>query len=200
MNYYISDLHLFHKNVTDEGSNFDNRPFKTLEEMHNIIKERWNERITGADHVYILGDLAWKENEDAISFVSALRGNKHLVIGNHDRCKDQRYKQLFVEVVDYKETKDIIDGKEYHVVISHFPLAFWNHQHRYRRDGEEHKSWSVHLYGHVHNSVEEKYYQEFIIKLNNEYDIKCMAYNVGCMLDYMNYTPRTLKEILKSGE
>ena len=34
MNYYISDLHLFHKNVTGEGSNFDNRPFKTLDEMH----------------------------------------------------------------------------------------------------------------------------------------------------------------------
>lgn len=26
------------------------------------------------------------------------------------------------------------------------------------------------------------------------------AFNVGCMLPYMNYTPRTLKEILKSGE
>lgn len=200
MNYYISDLHLFHKNVTDEGSNFDNRPFKTLEEMHRTIKERWNARITGADHVYILGDLTWKENEDAISFVSTLRGNKHLVIGNHDRCKDRRYKQLFVEAVDYKEIKDVIDGKECHVVMSHFPLAFWNFQHRYRRDGEEHRNWSVHLYGHVHNSVEEKYYQEFIQKLNNEYDIKCMAYNVGCMLDYMNYTPRTLKEIMKSGE
>ena len=25
LNYYISDLHLFYKNVTDEGSNFDNR-------------------------------------------------------------------------------------------------------------------------------------------------------------------------------
>lgn len=74
MNYYISDLHLFHKNVTDEGSNFDNRPFKTLEEMHSTIKEQWNERITGADHIYILGDLAWKENEETISFVSTLRG------------------------------------------------------------------------------------------------------------------------------
>ena len=42
--------------------------------------------------------------------------------------------------------------------------------------------------------------RDFIQKLNNEYDIKCMAYNVGCMLDYMNYTPRTLKEIMKSGE
>ena len=200
MNYYISDLHLFHKNVTEEGSNFDNRSFKTLEKMHSTIKEKWNARITGADHVYILGDLAWKENEDAIGFVSTLRGNKHLVFGNHDRCKDQRYRQLFVEIVDYKEVKDIIDGKEYHVVMSHFPFAFWNHQHRYRRDGIEHRNWSVHLYGHVHNSVEEKYYQEFISKLNGEYDIKCMAYNVGCMLEYMNYAPRTLKEIVESGE
>jgi len=33
MNYFISDLLLFHKNVTDEGSNFDNRPFATLEEI-----------------------------------------------------------------------------------------------------------------------------------------------------------------------
>ncbi len=53
-------------NVTDEGINFDNRPFKTLNEMHNIIKERWNNVITNSDHVYILGDLAWKENEDSI--------------------------------------------------------------------------------------------------------------------------------------
>ena len=27
-NYYISDVHLFHKNVTSEGSNFDNRQLK----------------------------------------------------------------------------------------------------------------------------------------------------------------------------
>ena len=66
MNYYISDLHLFHKNVTNEGSNFDNRPFDTLEEMHKVIKENWNSKVTNADHVYILGDLAWKENEDKL--------------------------------------------------------------------------------------------------------------------------------------
>ena len=136
MNYYISDVHLFHKNVTAEGSNFDNRPFQTLEEMHKTIKTNWNNTVTNADHVYILGDLSWKENEDVISFVSKLKGNKHLIVGNHDRVKDQRYKQLFVEVCDYKELKDKINGKEYNVVLSHYPLAFWNHQHHYRRDGE----------------------------------------------------------------
>lgn len=196
MNYYISDLHLFHKNVTNEGSNFDNRPFDTLEEMHKVIKENWNSKITNADHVYILGDLAWKENEDTIKLVSTLRGNKHLILGNHDKATDQRYKQLFVEIANYKEAKDMIDGKEHHVVMSHFPLAFWNHQHHYRRDGKEHKVWSVHLYGHVHNSMEEDYYQEYIKKLNSEYEIKCVAKNVGCVL--WNYTPVTLKEILNN--
>lgn len=195
MNYYTSDLHLFHKNVTDEGSNFDNRPFKTLEEMHKTIKENWNNTITNADHVYILGDLAWKENEDSIQFISTLKGNKHLILGNHDRHNDQRYKQLFVEIVNYKEIKDIVDNKEYHLILSHFPIAFWNHQHHYRRDGQEHKVWAIELYGHVHNSIEEQYFQEFIQKLNNEYDIKCMAFNVGCML--WDYKPVTLKEILE---
>lgn len=195
MNYYISDLHLFHKNVTDEGSNFDGRPFKTMDEMHNAIKENWNNTVTNADHVYILGDLSWKENEDVIQFVSTLKGNKHLILGNHDTVKDQRYKQLFVEICDYKEIKDKIDGKEYNIAMSHFPIAFWSHQHKYRRDDSEHKIWGMHLYGHLHNSIEEKYFQDFVTKLNDEYNIKCIAKNVGCMLH--DYTPRTLKEIIE---
>lgn len=44
--------------------------------------------------------------------------------------------------------------------------------------------------------MEEDYYQAYIKKLNSEYEIKCVAKNVGCMLS--NYTPVTLKEILDS--
>lgn len=32
------------------------------------------------------------------------------------------------------------------------------------------------------------------------YDKPCNMYNVGAMMPYMNYTPRTLEEIIKSGE
>ena len=191
MNYYISDLHLFHKNVTDEGSNFENRPFKALDEMHRVLKENWNSTVTNGDHVYILGDLSWKENDDTIQLVSTLRGNKHLILGNHDTVNDQRYRQLFVEITNYKEIKD----GDYRVVLSHYPLAFWNHQSHYRRDGEAQKVWSVHLYGHLHDSADEQYYREFIQRLNQN-GICCIAKNVGCMLNYMNYTPRTLKELL----
>lgn len=195
MIYYICDLHLFHKNVTDEGTNFDNRPFKTLDDMHGIIKKNWNGRITGADHIYLVGDACWKHNEDSIALMSQLKGNKHLIAGNHDYIDDQRYRQLFVEICDYKEIKDTIDGKQYGVVLSHFPIAFWNHQHKYTRDCKEHKNWSIQLYGHVHDSIEEKIFQNFIRELNDKYNIACEAYNIGCMMEYMNFMPRTLKEI-----
>lgn len=198
-NFYISDLHFFHKNVTNKGSNFDNRPFDTLEEMHKVLKENWNSVVTGADHVYILGDMCWKENEDAIKLVSTLKGNKHLILGNHDKVKEQRYRQLFVEVSSYKETKDYLNGKEIMVVLSHYPIAFWSHQHRYMNNGNEHKTWAVHLYGHVHDSIEEGKYQGFIEDLNIS-GLTCVAKNVGCMLPYMEYTPKTLGEILRGAK
>ena len=199
MNYYISDLHFFHRNVTGEGTNFDKRPFATMEEMHETIKENWNNRVTGSDHVYILGDMCWRHDESSISLVSQLRGQKILVLGNHDNVKDQRYRQLFHEIVSYKELYDVIDGKQYSVVLSHYPIAFWNRQHINTKDGNEHRKWAIQLYGHVHNSVEERIFQMFIKSLNVTWNIKCEAYNVGCMMKYMDYTPRTLKEIRDGG-
>ena len=53
------------------------------------------------------------------------------------------------------------------------------------------------LYGHLHNTKEwdmvEKWKQE---QLSD--GIPCKLINVGCMMSYMNYMPRTLDEILSS--
>ena len=32
------------------------------------------------------------------------------------------------------------------------------------------------------------------------YDNPCLMFNVGAMIDYINFTPRTLDEILKANE
>ena len=193
MNYYISDLHLFHKNVTRAGKDFDDRPFDNLEEMHSIVKDKWNAKVTNGDTVYILGDLAMRgTQEDLIAFVSTLKGHKVMVKGNHDDIKDLRYKQLFDEICDYKEISDTLDGKKVKLVLCHYPILMWKDQHR----------GSILLYGHVHNSIEEYYFKKCLRDMNNEDFFNrrdgeevLRAYNVGCMMPYMDYEPRSLTEI-----
>ena len=61
------------------------------------------------------------------------------------------------------------------------------------------------LYGHTHESEEDRFYQNCLRQMQENdcrhvYDKKLWACNVGCMLPYMNYTPRTLAEILAGVE
>ncbi len=166
-----------------------------MEEMHNFIKEKWNEKITNRDTVYILGDMAMRgTQEELIAFVSILKGRKILVKGNHDTIKDLRYKQLYDEICDYKEMRDTFHGDNMKLVLCHYPMLMWREQHH----------GSILLYGHVHNSIEESYFQKCLWEMNNDVffgdkagDSILLAYNVGCMMPYMDYEPRTLVEIIE---
>ncbi|MBQ6129159.1 MAG: metallophosphoesterase [Lachnospiraceae bacterium] len=197
MNYYISDLHLFHNNVTKAGKNYDDRPFDNLEQMHLMIKDKWNAKVTNGDTVYILGDVAMRgTREELMGFVAQLKGHKILIKGNHDDVKDLRYRQLYEDICDYKEITDNISGRNESLVLCHYPILLWNNQHR----------GSILLYGHVHNSIEEYYFRKCLNEMNNEDffgrrtgDRVLRAYNVGCMMPYMDYEPRSLAEIVESG-
>lgn len=191
MYYYISDLHFGCQN------SFENR---TLEHDKLII-DNWNKVVTNSDTVYVLGDIGRiggnKDNEYLCKCISVLKGKKVCVLGNHDEnLKDIRLRQLFVEVCDYKEITDNYNGVSHKLVLSHYPILFWNGQH---------KGW-VHLYGHVHMSDEWGVYKQSLNYVNDFFKDKTMkgysdcppsvAYNVGACLPYMNYQPRTLKEII----
>lgn len=76
MNYYISDLHLFH----EASIRFDNRPFGYLDEMHEAVVSRWNNKVNNGDIVYILGDMSMRgRKEELISLVATLKGKKSLL-------------------------------------------------------------------------------------------------------------------------
>ena len=192
MNYYISDLHLFCKSELRNGY-FKERPFDTLEEMHKTIKERWNSTVNNGDHVYLLGDNSKRGfNDNLVAFMSQLKGNLHLVRGNHDDVNDLRMKKLFCEICDYKEISDSFDGKSYKLVLSHYPIYAWHGQNR----------GTTLLYGHCHDNFDNDLFQKAIRELNEAYKkrdgdkyIEFKAFNVGCML--WNYTPVTLKQILE---
>ena len=189
MNYYISDLHIGCQNKY-EG--------RTLEH-DKIIKENWNKTVTNGDTVYILGDIGKEgtnsDNEYLCEIISTLKGKKVLIQGNHEKLKDVRLRQLFTEVIPYKEVNDNVKGINRTVVLCHYPILFWNCQH---------KGW-IHLYGHLHKTDEYKLYTQSLDLVNDYFKDKekkgykdcppAKAFNVGCML--WDYKPVTLREILE---
>lgn len=182
--FFISDLHLGHKNVL----RFDNRPFETIEEHDEAIIKRWNEMVSCKDHVYILGDVSWHGKQTTISIMKQLNGEKHLIVGNHDKelLKSKEFCSLFDEITDYKEIKVGSNG----LVLCHYPILCFN-RHYY--------GW-YHFYGHVHNSAEYDVVEVSRLSLENTLKAPCNAINVGCMMPYMNYTPRTFEEIIAANE
>jgi len=198
MNYYISDLHLFcNSQLSSSKRNYDNRPFQDIDEMNEYIKKCWNKKVTNADTVYILGDISMKGRSEAlIAYMSVLKGKKILIKGNHDDLSDYRLKQVFYDICDYKELSDSYEGKSYKVVLSHYPILMWNGQHK----------GAILLYGHTHTTKEDVFFQKCLkefnddIDLRHETDAESIAINVGCMQSYVDYEPRSLKELLQSRE
>ena len=97
--FYIADWHYNHANCIA----FDNRPFKSVQEMNEELVERWNKAVSNDDTVYILGDMFWCNWKDALPVLDKLHGNKILIKGNHDRCNESQFVKKFSKIVDYLE-------------------------------------------------------------------------------------------------
>jgi calcineurin-like phosphoesterase family protein len=177
--YYISDLHLGHYNAM---SRFDHRPFKTLDEMDKKIIQNINQVVTPQDELYLLGEVSWYKPDKTAELIKSINcKNRFLIVGNHDSWVKNGYcKKLFQGVYDLKR----VDDKGRIVVLCHYPIAVWDQSHR----------GSYHLYGHVHSNINED--GNVTHNILEQPEMK-NAFNVGCMLPYMDYTPRTLDFIIK---
>lgn len=177
MIYYIADLHLHHKNIL----HLCQRPFASIEQMHQTIKLNWNAVVSEQDDVYIIGDVCFKFNEEVAEYLKSLNGRKHLLIGNHDKkfLKYEKFREIFVSI-DYYLT---IEDENRKVVLFHYPILEW--------DGYF-KGW-YHVYGHIHNS------DNFSNQLLNREEF-ANAFNAGA--DLIDFTPQTLNQLIsrkKSG-
>lgn len=182
MNFFISDLHFGHVNALA----FDNRPFATIEKHDEYIINGWNSTAGIDDDVYVLGDISWYGSVKTLEIFNQLNGNIHLIKGNHDLklLKNPELRTRFMEIVDYKEL-ELEKGKK--IVLSHYPIPCYN---------KHHHGW-IHLYGHVHNGVEWNLMESIKRQMTEIYQIPCEMYNVGAMLPYINYKPRTLEEVIQ---
>ena len=181
---YISDLHFGHFNIIA----FDGRPFDTIEQMEEVMVTNWNSVVEKNDTTYILGDFCWGKESEWKRILDLLNGNKVLIRGNHDlKQMSSELRRKFADVKDYKEITD----NQKHVILSHYPMLFYK---------SSYNSNCYMLCGHVHTTRENDFLNEWKKVLKdtkiNSSDSYGNIYNVGCMMPWMKYTPRTLEEII----
>lgn len=183
---FISDIHFGHKNAI----RFDSRPFSDVSEMDEKMIEAWNSTVCDCDLTYILGDVSWHDAARSSEMLCRLKGRKILVRGNHDdQVSDKKFCRCFEDVVDYADVRapKTLGGS---VVLSHYPIPFFKGAH-YGRS---------HFYGHVHTGPEWLMMKKIRQDISHMYSRNVRMLNVGCMMDYVQYVPRTFEELYEESE
>lgn len=109
------------------------RGFDNPEEMNRWLIARWNERVQPDDQVWLLGDVAFMGRGRTEAVLAQLRGQIHLVRGNHDRS-------LRTERFASQQVRAEIAHHGHRLVLDHFPLESWHRSHH----------GAIHLHGHCH--------------------------------------------------
>jgi calcineurin-like phosphoesterase family protein len=136
--WFISDTHFFHTNILkftgEDGKRI--RPWNSLEDMHEYMITKWNSVVKDNDYVYHLGDVTFQYHNGFNELMSRLKGQKRLIIGNHDKIWNPALQRWFVKAELWKGF-----FKEGFTAV-HIPLPIPS-----LRDG----AYCVH--GHVHQNT-----------------------------------------------
>jgi calcineurin-like phosphoesterase family protein len=144
--------------------------------MNEEMIEWYNDCVSDADRVYILGDVAFTPSVMK-AVVPRLKGRKCLVPGNHEPPKMRKYFDLFDDVRGYVQRQGFI--------MSHIPL----HPHCLGR-------WKLNIHGHLHNNTVKITKNKIVHGYSQGLEeIEDERYYNTCV-ERTNFRPKLLDEIL----
>ncbi len=192
---YISDCHFFHDILNRE---MDRRGFSDAKEMNDYMIRQWNRAVGPKDEVYILGDFSYGKAQETAEVLKKLPGKLYLIRGNHDyfiNKLDEESAKRFVWIKPYAEVRD--SGRR--LVLSHYPVFCYNGQYHRNKKGESNVYM---LYGHVHDTKDERLVNSFIMQTRNTNVVQrrgdepsplpCQMIN--CFTMFSDYMPLTLDQ------
>jgi calcineurin-like phosphoesterase family protein len=164
--YFISDLHLGHKNILDFCPD---RGGTNVDEHSEWLVEQWNSTITKRDVVWVLGDICFDKKH--LRYLKQMNGQKHMIYGNHDTFSLPTYQPYFNTIRGFTKKSGLW--------LSHAPI------HPYELRGR------VNVHGHVHQHTVQKYY---IGSDGNEHRIDDPSY-INVCVDVLKGKPIHIDEI-----
>ena len=152
--FMTSDLHFCH----DREFLYKPRGFDTIWEMNETIVNNWNNVVNMGDQIFVLGDLMLNDNDTGMKLIKQLKGDIHVVRGNHDTdTRMQLYNDCY-NIVEITEGQFLKYGK-YHFYLNHFPTYTSNLE----KDSSL-KHHLINLFGHTHQKS--KFYNDIPFMYN----------------------------------
>ena len=135
----------------------DNCGFESVEQMNEVMIEKWNKKVHARDGVVILGDLSLGNGKETNEILCRLKGRLCLIRGNHD-VRYLRDKEFDVSRFEWvKDYAEIHDNKR-KIVLMHHPIFCYNGQFRRGADGT---LLTYMLHGHIHKTPDQELVDRF---------------------------------------
>ena len=127
--FITSDLHLSH----DRPFIYNARGFESAHAMNESIVRRWNSIVKNDDTVYMLGDFALNNIEEAIESIRLLKGNIIWLLGNHDGENKvstilEACPQVRLLGALNNSYATVIKSGKWSFYLSHYPTYTMNHE------------------------------------------------------------------------
>ena len=159
--FFTSDWHIGHANVIK----FDQRPFRNLNHMHEVLINNYNSSVTPDSVCYFIGDMGMCKHEELTKIMARLNGTKVLILGNHDRNVHSMYSQGFDVVLN----SAVIYIGDHRISLSHCPLPGifredvtgmkgampednFHGEHKNQKFMSFDSAAEFHLHGHIHST------------------------------------------------
>lgn len=169
--WFTADTHINHARIIE----LCKRPFKSVEEMNDILISNINSVVDSNDILYHLGDFAlggykyipeWRAKIKCHTVV--------LILGNHDP-QDKRGRPHKVLLDSFQGVYDMLKvgvqykGEKKSIILNHYAMRVWRNSH--------HGSWMI--FGHSHGSLWD--------------DPHSLSFDVG--VDCHNFMPLSVDQI-----
>lgn len=150
--WFTADLHIGHKNILKHQPNrikhMGLSSENDLENHDKWIIDYWNRTVKRNDIIYICGDFIMGNKQFAEKVLKKLIGNKHLILGNHDKNwidLNNYYKSVsFIKEIKFKQENYPFLKETFEVTLQHYAMLIWNKKHY----------GSCQVMGHSHGSLD----------------------------------------------
>lgn len=172
INYFISDLHLGHKNVLEFTSR--KGKFKDVDHMNEVLLQNLNDVVSDKDRLVLLGDICW--NRKSFELLKHFPKNVTLISGNHD-CSSSHYEA-------YRDAGwKIIGAMQFNdAILTHIPI----------HPSQLESRFGLNIHGHLHDD----HVMAETVSLSYKRVYRDPRYlNVSC--EVLEFKPKTYEQVLE---